>query len=76
MDTQRFKLSGTEVPFVAVAIRLRVREKMGTGSGQPVQNPDNMDDQPVPVPIFSQTLSPFPWCNTHAGIIYRDADNL
>ena len=31
---------------------------MGTGSGRPAQNPDNIDCQPVPVPIFSQTLSP------------------
>ena len=37
---------------------LRACEKMGTASGQLVQNPDNSDCQPVPVPIFSQTLRP------------------
>ena len=35
---------------------LRACEKMGTGSGQPAQNPENSHDQPVPVPIFSQAL--------------------
>ena len=36
---------------------LRACEKMGTGSGRPMQNPDDIDDQPVPVPIFSHALS-------------------
>ena len=36
---------------------LRVCEIMGTGSGPAIQNPDDIDDWPVPVPIFSQTLS-------------------
>ena len=37
---------------------LRACEKMGTGSGRPMQNRHNIDDRPVPVPIFSQALSP------------------
>ena len=37
---------------------LRVCEIMGTGSGPAIQNPDDIDDWPVPVPIFSQSLSP------------------
>ena len=35
---------------------LRVCEKMGTGSRPLIQNPDDINDWPVPVPIFSQTL--------------------
>ena len=48
-------------------VTVRVCEKMGTGSGRPAQNSDNIDCQPVPVPIFSQTLRtrnitmPFPF---------------
>ena len=41
----------------AAIVELRGCEKMGTGSGRPAQNPDNIDCQPVPVPVFSQTLS-------------------
>ncbi len=36
---------------------LRVCEKMGTGSGRPSQDVEISDKWPVPVPIFSQTLS-------------------
>ena len=37
--------------------QLSTCEKMGTGSGPAMQNPDNIADWPVPVPIFSQALS-------------------
>ena len=40
----------------ARSIPLGAREKMGTGSGRPVQNRHNIDDRPEPVPIFSQAL--------------------
>ncbi len=48
---------GALASFLKVRACLRACEKMGTGSGQPVQNPENIDPQPVPVPIFSQALS-------------------
>ena len=41
-------------PRRLVLFRLRACEKMGTGSGPAMQNPDNIADWPVPVPIFSQ----------------------
>jgi WD40 repeat protein/serine/threonine protein kinase len=41
----------------AVDSRVRVCEKMGTGSGHDSQNIQISDGWPVPVPIFSQTLT-------------------
>jgi hypothetical protein len=35
----------------------RACEKMGTGSGRPMQKPRTFVSWPVPVPIFSQALS-------------------
>ena len=48
-------IAGEEVPARGASVS--VCEKMGTGSDRPVQNPENIIAQPVPVPIFSQTLS-------------------
>ena len=45
-------------PSWSIPCQPRVCEKMGTGSGPAMQNPDDIDVWPVPVPIFSQTLSP------------------
>ena len=56
-----FALSGAQA--------LRACEKMGTGSGQPVQNPENIDHQPMPVPIFSQALSPGRWIGPSASTV-------
>ena len=40
---------------------------MGTGSGPAIQNPDDIDDWPVPVPIISQTL------RLYSGIMFLAA---
>ena len=54
-------------PYVIEPPEEKVCEEMGTGSGPAIQNPHDIDNGPVPVPISSQTQS---------GRLYQPGDRF